>query len=161
MYLGSEKQALSRDVVDALQITHIVNASKAIKNAHEPDITYMNAYVTDIETDHIDDYFLQAYEFIHEALSNPLNRVLVHCGFGVSRSASLVIMYLMKRWEKSYDEAYNYTKSCREIIEPNEGFKTQLMKFESNRKSFWRHGSAVVERTEKPAFIKKITRSCA
>ena len=58
-----------------------------------------------------------------EALCNHQNRVLVHCGFGVSRSASLVIMFLMKQWNVSYDEAYDYVKACREIIEPNEGFK--------------------------------------
>jgi len=86
----------------------------------------MNAYVTDIESEYIDDYFSEAYDFIHDALSHHQNKVLVHCGFGVSRSASLVIMYLMKTWQKGYEEAYDYVKACREIIEPNEGFKIQL-----------------------------------
>ena len=38
-------------------------------------------------------------------------------------------MYLMKLFNVSYDEAYEYVKACREIIDPNEGFKRQLMKF--------------------------------
>jgi protein tyrosine phosphatase len=31
------------------------------------------------------------------------NRVLVHCAMGISRSASIVIMYLMKRFNISFD----------------------------------------------------------
>ena len=94
----------------------------------------MNAYVTDIESEYIDAYFQECFDFIFEALSHHQNRVLVHCGFGVSRSASLVIMFLMKQWNVSYDEAYDYVKVCREIIEPNEGFKEQLVKFQRNNK---------------------------
>ena len=163
LYLGSEKQALDRSVIDALKITHIVNASKAIKNAFEPEITYMNAYISDRETEYIDDYFLQAFEFINEALtSNHQNRVLVHCGFGVSRSASLVIMYLMKAWKKGYEEVLDYVKTCREIVQPNDGFETQLKKFDTSKRSFFKT-SSVMNQAVDPRFqaMKKLTRNCA
>lgn len=123
LYLGSEKHALSAAVIKGLGITHIVNASKTIRNAFEPGIKYMNAFVSDIESEFIDVYFMECYEFIHDALSQSDSRVLVHCAFGVSRSASLVIMYLMKYFNVSYNEAFKYTKRCREIIDPNDGFK--------------------------------------
>lgn len=160
LYLGSEKQALDPSVIDALQITHVVNASKAIKNAFEPEITYMNAYISDRETEYIDAYFAQAFEFINEALSNHQNKVLVHCGYGVSRSASLVIMYLMKYWKKGYEETYEYVKECREIVEPNEGFKTQLMKFDQGARSFFKRGSANEQIIPK-RFQNKLQRNCA
>lgn len=90
----------------------------------------MNVYVTDIESESIDTYFEEVYKFIHEAMNSENARVLVHCAFGVSRSATLVIMYLMKNFQISYEEAFEYTKQCREIVDPNEGFKNQLIKFE-------------------------------
>ncbi|XP_061087162.1 uncharacterized protein LOC133121740 isoform X6 [Conger conger] len=38
--------------------------------------------------------FLVTY-YIHEALNTPGAKVFIHCAFGVSRSASLVLAYLM------------------------------------------------------------------
>ena len=45
------KHAQNPKIVEALGITHIVNASKTIANSFEPSISYMNAYVTDIESE--------------------------------------------------------------------------------------------------------------
>ena len=75
-----------------------MNASRHIPNKFESDIKYMNVYVTDIESESIDTYFEEVYKFIHEAMNSENARVLVHCAFGVSRSATLVIMYLMKNF---------------------------------------------------------------
>lgn len=56
--------------------------------------------------------------------------VLVHCQAGVSRSASVVIGYLMWKEQISYQEAYAAVKRCRPIIWPNDGFICQLQEFE-------------------------------
>jgi len=48
--------------------------------------------------------------------------VLVHCAAGKSRSASLVIAYLMREFKWKYEEAFNYVKSKRSIVQPNPGF---------------------------------------
>ncbi|KAL3831706.1 hypothetical protein ACJMK2_023425 [Sinanodonta woodiana] len=56
--------------------------------------------------------------------------VLVHCNAGVSRSATIVIAYLMQFREMKYQEAFNYLKEKRPAICPNEGFRTQLLQFE-------------------------------
>jgi protein-tyrosine phosphatase len=41
---------------------------------------------------------------------------------GVSRSASCVIMYIMKKFRVGYEDALEFVKSKRQIVEPNEGF---------------------------------------
>ena len=50
------------------------------------------------------------------------NNVLVHCFAGVSRSATTVIAYLMKKLQWSLLRAFNYARDCRSIINPNPGF---------------------------------------
>jgi hypothetical protein len=57
--------------------------------------------------------------------------VLVHCMQGVSRSATVMIACLMKKFKKSRDEAYVFVKSRRRILAPNTGFWQQLEQFEA------------------------------
>lgn len=57
--------------------------------------------------------------------------VLVHCYAGVSRSASVVIAYLMMARGMSLDQAYAHVKARRPIIHPNPGFMQQLASLKS------------------------------
>lgn len=57
-------------------------------------------------------------------------KVLVHCMIGTSRSATIVIAYLMWKQKMRYEDAYNFVKKKRKIICPNSGFKEQLKIFE-------------------------------
>lgn len=57
-------------------------------------------------------------------------KTLVHCVAGVSRSATLCIAYLMKYQHMSLLQAYNYVKSKRPQIKPNNGFFRQLIDYE-------------------------------
>jgi protein-tyrosine phosphatase len=54
-------------------------------------------------------------------------RVFVHCFAGVSRSATIVIAYLMKEHGLSFNSAIKFVKSKRPQINPNDGFRKQLM----------------------------------
>lgn len=49
-------------------------------------------------------------------------KVLVHCHRGVSRSATIVIMYLMRKFKLTLRDAYKLVKSRRDKIDPNAGF---------------------------------------
>ena len=59
-------------------------------------------------------------------------KVLVHCYAGVSRSSSTVMMFLMREYGISMNEAYKITKEKRWFINPNTGFKRQLNAFEKS-----------------------------
>jgi protein-tyrosine phosphatase len=45
---------------------------------------------------------------------------------GMSRSASLVIYYMMRRRKMTYDDAYQKLKVLRPLVNPNSWYKTQL-----------------------------------
>lgn len=61
--------------------------------------------------------------------------VLVHCQAGVSRSATIVIAYLMKHTLMTMTDAYKYVRSRRPVVSPNLNFMGQLLEFERDLNS--------------------------
>lgn len=53
-------------------------------------------------------------------------RVLVHCAAGVSRSAAVVIAYMMRRDRCSYERALATLRAIRPKVNPNPAFVAQL-----------------------------------
>jgi len=58
------------------------------------------------------------------------NRVLVHCLAGMSRSATIVIAYLLATTPMTAKEATEFVRSKRRVIRPNYGFTKQLEQYE-------------------------------
>lgn len=56
--------------------------------------------------------------------------VLVHCGAGVSRSASLCMAYLMRRFAWNATRARTHCQKRRSLVNPNDGFWRSLCAFE-------------------------------
>jgi len=52
--------------------------------------------------------------------------VLVHCAMGRSRSASIVIAYVMRAHHTPYDAALAHVRAARPCVAPNPGFAQQL-----------------------------------
>ncbi|KAI1789918.1 DSPc-domain-containing protein [Ganoderma leucocontextum] len=67
--------------------------------------------------------------WIDERLRRGIN-VLVHCQQGVSRSAAVVIAYLIYAHSMTYDAAFDFVKRKRPCIKPNSGFVRCLQDWE-------------------------------
>ena len=86
-------------------------------------------------------HFRDALTFLNEALDKN-ERIIVHCGRGISRSATLVIALIMQRQQTSYIDAYvlfllfhflcrfGVVSGARACVYPNVGFQLQLCLFE-------------------------------
>ncbi len=81
--------------------------------------------INDFQNENIIKYFGECLKFI-----DGNEKVLVHCMQGASRSATIVIAYLMWKKNMEYEKALYFVQKKRSIVEPNEGFKQQLKLFE-------------------------------
>ena len=73
----------------------------------------------------LQDKFELTYNFIEDALDRN-EKVLIHCMYGRSRSATIMIAYLIRKFGYNVQDSLNYVKMCRQDIEPNEYFVKQL-----------------------------------
>ncbi|KAG5272419.1 hypothetical protein AALO_G00165300 [Alosa alosa] len=129
LYIGDQEIAADRRELAKLGITHILNCAQSKWRVGAEyyagmNITYQGIEAHDSPTFDMSVNFYPASEFIHKALSNG-GKVLVHCAVGVSRSATLVLAYLMIRQNMTLVEAIKTVKDHRGVI-PNRGFLRQL-----------------------------------
>jgi protein-tyrosine phosphatase len=125
IYLGNEDTARDKKLLNELKIKNIVIAASYC-NKFFPDC--FNYKVLELD-DAIDEDLLIWFPETFEFMDNCQGNILVHCVMGISRSASVVIGYIMYKQKKSFKDALNFVLSKREI-NPNTGFRKQLFKFE-------------------------------
>jgi rhodanese-related sulfurtransferase len=70
------------------------------------------------------------------ARSAKRTKILVHCAMGKSRSATMVTMYIMKKFGLPFKTALKLVKERREKIDINSGFLNQLEEFETGGYKF-------------------------
>ncbi|RKP14796.1 protein-tyrosine phosphatase-like protein, partial [Piptocephalis cylindrospora] len=75
------------------------------------------------------DFFDVAFAYLDEAKAHRVG-ALVHCQCGVSRSASLILAYVMRERTWPLHQAYTYVKNLSSAISPNMSLVYQLVEFE-------------------------------
>ncbi|XP_072524007.1 dual specificity phosphatase 29-like [Salminus brasiliensis] len=127
------------DLLMALEVTHIVNAADGPYRIHTgPDfyshtpkmIQYYGVDAPDNRDFNIAPFFYPTARFIHSALTRDSGKVLVHCARGISRSATLVLAYLMIYEGLTVSEAIKAVRSHRNVL-PNSGFLQQLRELDT------------------------------
>jgi protein-tyrosine phosphatase len=127
LYLGNYYNGSSIGKLKNKGITHLLNLSNE-ENLSETMFECMTVYaIDDLEYD-IKAVFDICYEFIDKALVD--GKVLVYCMAGISRSSTIIISYLMKKYNMTLYQAYDKVLYCRHIIRPNRWFLKQLKDYE-------------------------------
>ena len=109
----------------------IVNCTKDIPDYFEDDFDYQRVDVKDVNDADILPHLHRLSDYIEEfRKNNPEEKVLVHCFMGSSRSATIVIAYLMKYEKLRRRDALNFCKEKRELVNINTDFFAQLLDFE-------------------------------
>lgn len=79
-------------------------------------------------------------------------RVLVHCELGISRSASIVIAYLMRSQRKSLGMALSAVNRAR-AVKPSDNFMEQLTVWEAVGFQVWEDGDGQVPKRAYLAYL--------
>ena len=156
LYLGGERNATNlKEMEDRLGITHVLNVAWECANSYPNKFNYKKIDLDDnareallphlrATADHIGEYSLFFPTHTHTPFTVPPldglphadkilsegGKILVHCVQGMSRSASVIISYLMLKRGMKLKDAHEHVKGRRSIIRPNEGFVQQLIQLE-------------------------------
>uniref|UniRef100_A0A8D2KGW2 Dual specificity protein phosphatase 13B n=1 Tax=Urocitellus parryii TaxID=9999 RepID=A0A8D2KGW2_UROPR len=132
LFLGDAYAARDKSQLIQMGITHVVNVAAGkfqvdtgAKFYHGMPLEYYGIEADDNPFFDLSVYFLPVAQYIRTALNTPRGRVLVHCAMGVSRSATLVLAFLMIYENMTLVEAIQTVQAHRDIC-PNSGFLRQL-----------------------------------
>jgi hypothetical protein len=89
----------------------------------------MYVRLIDSESSDIAAHFDDAGRFIDEELRAG-GRCLIHCAAGISRSATILLSFLMRFRNYDLRSAFNLVKSIRRVVRPNNGFFQNLLDYE-------------------------------
>ncbi|XP_031626336.1 dual specificity protein phosphatase MPK-4 [Contarinia nasturtii] len=137
LLLGSFSAASDLETLKQRKVTHILTLDICPLPIHITELPFIESkfiHVSDTSKDDLLCHFEECFSFINDALSKD-KVVLVHCYYGVSRSATIVIAYVMQKYQLSLTLAFERVKSKRRFVQPNNGFMVQLRLF---HKMGWR-----------------------
>jgi dual specificity MAP kinase phosphatase len=135
LYLSGEEGATDKKVLNEKGIEIIINMTDHIPFKYEGEFTYHRFPLLDQGTNDIKKYFDPTFYIIDKALSEG-KKVLVHCQAGISRSATIVIAYIMRKQKLLMNQSLQFVYTKRKCISPNLGFCGQLIMHEKEFKSW-------------------------
>ena len=89
------------------------------------NIIHKKIIIHDFDQENIIKHFGECLNFIKGE-----DKILVHCAAGASRSATIVIAYIMWNKKMKYGDAFDFVRNKRLTVFPNPGFTDQLQLFE-------------------------------
>jgi protein-tyrosine phosphatase len=131
LYLGSGKDAKALDTLKDAGVTIVLNVTAEWTQSHLDSFTHHKISLNDTVKQSISEAMKLSCQIIKEAKDSATpQKVLVHCVMGRSRSASMVIAYLVAHENMTLMEAFEHTRKMRPIIRPNSGFMAELVAWE-------------------------------
>ncbi|KAG6475321.1 hypothetical protein ZIOFF_064539 [Zingiber officinale] len=128
VFLGGDAAARDRATLRRHGITHVLNCAGAACPDHfRGELEYSTLWLRDSPAEDLAPVLYDAFDFLERARAAPRGRALVHCRRGASRSAALVVAYLMWRRALTFDRALRAVRVARPSADPNLGFAAQLL----------------------------------
>jgi protein-tyrosine phosphatase len=127
LFIGDIKSANDIDFINKYNIKYIINLSNEEINLF-PDIKYKHIKIQDLPSENILQYFDTCFDIIDNCLENDI-AILVNCFAGMSRSASIIVAYFIKKNNLTVFEAHSLVYTKRPIIYINRGFLMQLQNY--------------------------------
>ena len=129
LFLGPAAVPLQEpERLSAAGVTHVLNLTMS-ERCNDEQFCCKQVKVEDDASQGLRCHFDECFAFIDGALSGG-GVVYVHCVAGVSRSATIVVAYLMQRHAMTLRQAFQHVRQRRTCAAPNVGFFEQLCAWE-------------------------------
>ena len=129
LYLGSKTNAHSLNELKYFQIKTVFNVAYEIQKPLTNELKYIRCYWDDHHDFDILVDLDEIVDQIHGDVSKN-NAVLIHCAHGISRSPTVIIGYLIKYLNMSFNDARKHVKLLRHNVNPNKGFIEKLKMYD-------------------------------
>jgi protein-tyrosine phosphatase len=129
IFLGNAYNANNYSTLNYYKIKTIVNVSKEIPNAFESNFDYYRIPINDDSENHISEFINSTLDFLNNKSIDKDNAVLIHCYMGSSRSASIVLIYLITKYNYDFESALKLIKLKRPIVNINNNFIEDIKKY--------------------------------
>jgi hypothetical protein len=134
LFLGNYEGATDLNILKRHGIGAVltVAVNLGISYGKDAGIAHEVIPALDLPNYNLSRFFNKCHEFIdkYRATTN----VFVHCMAGISRSATIIITYIMKLYDWDYNKSFEFVRKKRRIIDPNSGFVRQMRNFETSLK---------------------------
>lgn len=136
LYLGNAANARDFYGLQERSVGLIINATVEIPDYFPTYFQYKNIRIHDVPgadiTPHLDTITYEIHRYLE---THPNQTVFVHCFMGASRSASVVLAYLMRYHGVSFIDALHTVKEKRPVVNLNIDFANQLIAYQKKLKS--------------------------
>ena len=133
LLVGDKALARDREALRAHRVTYILNVTPSVVEGgvanyfeKEAGIVYLRLPLRDLLTESVLLHMPAAVDFLQRARVRADGRVLVHCNEGRSRSASVVVGFLVQAYGKSVEDALEMVTLARPQARPKPNFVRQL-----------------------------------
>lgn len=127
LYLGSESAVFEQNWKNILTVKETLP-----RGFDRIDARFVHIPVRDSPDEPIHIWFPFTSYFLRQCVDKK-EKVLVHCQMGISRSATIVIKFLMEYEGLSFVDAQNRVREARPFIRINFGFEQQLLQSEDRK----------------------------
>ena len=116
IYIGNSNSSLNKNFIEKKNIKLIVNCTKDLKFIKSENLEKVRIPIDDNRIFKNNDIlkYLDVLNTIHDYREKKEN-ILIHCRVGSQRSATIILLYLIKKLNYSYNEGYNILKIKRPI----------------------------------------------
>ena len=139
VYLTSYEGVEDVEELKRIKCTHIAAIGhEFLDNSQHPaakelaGVKFYNLDISDDDNAPIGPALRAAATFIHDALQGSKKaHVVVHCAAGDSRSATIVMAYMLAHCKYELRKAFSVVRQNRPCVWPNNGFMSALVAFEA------------------------------
>ena len=123
-----------------LNIKNVISAVTGFDNIYDNSFNHLSLNLIDNEEQNIIHYFEITNHYIDNIISKNISsdleknkqKILIHCICGVSRSVTILLAYIIKKYNYTPQYALKLVKKNRNIANPNSNFMKQLWTYYEN-----------------------------